>query len=368
MTQDGHGPLPLVEARGSHREIGRQVGEAAREQIRRSVAYYEEHIEWLAGMPFAAAEERARGLLRFAELALPQYVAELEGMAEGSGVPFGKLLVLNCGEEILCAERPAAGPAPRPEAGSAPRPADRCTCLAVSAAGRTVVGHNEDWLEDDIENMVLLSLTAPSGTRILALTGAAYLPMCGVNSHGFAFYGNTTYALDERPGVPNAFKHRRLLESATREEADARACMPGRARGSNHLNAHAGGEIWDVEVSAERAVTIEGGDWLVHTNHFTAPGLQDLERSESEGSRLRLRRGRELVAEGLDRGDDPFDLVAAVLRDHAGAPTSICAHPVADDPEHGPTTGSVIVELEERRLHVCAGRPCENAYRVVEFG
>lgn len=358
MRQDSRLSLPVIEARGTHREIGRQIGEAARERIRRSLAYYEEHIEWLAGMPFAAAHERAQTLLRHAERELPQYVEELAGMAEGAGVPFEKLLVPNCGEEILCA-------APQGAAESAARPADHCTCLAVAAPGRTVVGHNEDWIEDDIENMALLSITVPDGTRILALSGAAYLPMCGVNSHGFAFYGNTLYARDERPGVPNGFKHRWMLEAATREQADERALLPGRARGSNHLNARAGGEIWDVEVSAERSVTIEAEGWLVHTNHFTAPELQDVERSESAGSRLRLERGRELVAAGLARGDDPFDLVAAVLRDHVNAPTSICAHPIPDDPEHGPTTGSVIIELEERRMHVCAGRPCENPYQTV---
>ena len=153
--------------------------------------------------------------------------------------------------------------------------------------------------------MVLLSLTVPDGTRILSLTGAAYLPMCGVNSHGIAFYGNTLYARDERPGVPNAFKHRWLLEAATRAEADARARMRGRARGSNHLNAQAGGAIWDVEVSAERAVTIEADGWLVHTNHFTAPEMQDVERSVSAGSRLRLQRGR---------GSSPRDWPAAATR------------------------------------------------------
>jgi hypothetical protein len=54
-----------------------------------------------------------------------------------------------------------------------------------------------------------------------------------------------------------------------------------------------------------------------------------------------------------------------VLSDHANAPESICGHSVPDDPDDSPTTGSVIIELEERRMHVCAGRPCENEYRVV---
>jgi len=59
----------------------------------------------------------------------------------------------------------------------------------------------------------------------------------------------------------------------------------------------------------------------VHSNHSTAPELHDVERSESVGSRLRVERGRALVAAGLARDDDSFELAAAVLRDHANAPT-----------------------------------------------
>ena len=117
MERDQQTSLPLIEARGTHREIGRQVGEAAREPIRRSVAYYEEHIEWLAGMSFAAAEARALPLLRYAERDLPQYVDELTRHGRGAGVPFEKLLVLNCGEEVLC----GADPAPPAGAVAAPR-------------------------------------------------------------------------------------------------------------------------------------------------------------------------------------------------------------------------------------------------------
>ncbi len=348
-------PLPLIAVGGTYREIGRQVGEAAREQITRSVTFYQANIEWLAGMSFDAAQRRALTLLPYVEAALPQYVEELAGLAEGAGLPFEHLLVLNCGEEILCGERPSgAGPT-----------GGHCTDVAIARDGRTVVGHNEDWIEDDIENMVVLDVTVPDGTRFLSLTGAAYLPCCGFNSHGMALYGNTLYSTDERAGVPNSFKLRWMLEARDRGEADARACMAGRARGSNHVLGQAGGHIWDVETSATREATIEGGEWFAHSNHFKAESMLDVERSASSGSRRRLERARELVRDGLARGDDPVALTASVLRDHANAPSSICSHPLADDAEHGPTTGSVVVELEERRLHVCAGAPCENEYLLV---
>ena len=156
--------------------------------------------------------------------------------------------------------------------------------------GHTVVGHNEDWIEDDIENMVVFDVTVADGTRFLALSGAAYLPSCAINSHGLAFGGNSVYATDDRPGVPNAFVHRWKLEARTRAEADARATLAGRARGSNHLTAQVGGLVWDIETSATRHAVIEangrggldatGGEgepvaapegavWLAHTNHYT---------------------------------------------------------------------------------------------------
>jgi hypothetical protein len=65
-------------------------------------------------------------------------------------------------------------------------------------------------------------------------------------------------------------------------------------------------------------------------------------------------------------GDDPVELAARVLSDHENAPDCICAHPqpgiaISD---RGATTASMIWELEERRLHVCAGAPCEGGYRL----
>ena len=367
-------PFLYIQASGSYRELGRAVGEGAREQIGAAIAFYEEHFSAMAGIDFAEAERQALTYLPFAQRYLPQYVEELEGMAEGSGQPFVKLLVPNCAEEFTCpvgeAAAAAAGGGERengPGHSQAPVAGHFCTAVAAMTAERHLVGHNMDWYVVDVDKNVLFDLTTPTGTRIVTIAGVPYLPILGMNSHGVAYVGNSVYSNDDRPGVPNVFVRRWALEAESLEEAAARAAMPARARGSNHLNAQAGGLIWDVEVSATRALTIEADGWLVHTNHFTSPQMQDVERSVSAGSRLRLERGRELVAAGLARGDDPFDLVAAVLSDHANAPTSICAHPLLDDPVHGPTTGSVIIEVEERRMHVCAGRPCENPYRVVEL-
>ena len=93
--------------------------------------------------------------------------------------------------------------------------------------------------------------------------------------------------------------------------------------------------------------------------------MAGVEGSTSAGSRLRLARARQIVAAGLARGDDVFDIAARTLRDHENAPTSICCHTVPGELDPAPTTGSVIWELEERRMHVCAGPPCENDHLVL---
>jgi isopenicillin-N N-acyltransferase-like protein len=310
-----------------------------------------DHAQWWAGMPIEEARERALCLLPYARPRFEAQIAEIASTAEAAGVAVADLLVLNCGEELTC---------------SAPARSERCTSIALAAGDRTVVAHNEDWTDSDVENLVLVRMRLPDGTRVLSLTIAGYLPVTGINSHGIAVAADTVYGTDERPGVPNSFVSRRLLESASPKETVERAAPSGRGRGANRLCGQSGGRLWNVETSATRiAVDDQAAAWLAHTNHYLSPELTELEGSTSPGSRHRLARARAVIAEGLARSDDPMTIAETVLRDHDGSPRSVCSHPISDDPSHGPTTASMIWELEERRMHVCAGRPCENRYTVI---
>jgi isopenicillin-N N-acyltransferase like protein len=123
--------LPYIEAKGTYREVGRQIGEAERELVLRELDYYGEQFVALAGFSFAEAVERARPYLRPAEEAVPQIVDQLRGLAEGTGVPFEHLFAANCNEELTCLPEQAERP-------------EHCTSFAFKAGGRTVAGHNEE--------------------------------------------------------------------------------------------------------------------------------------------------------------------------------------------------------------------------------
>lgn len=349
-------PFVLVQASGTYRELGRAVGEAARDQVRASLDFYREGFEVMTGgtLTFAEAERRSAAYEAQARRWLPHLVEELEGLAEGAGVPLAPLMVLNCGEEFTSSE-PAAG--------------DFCTAVAVAAGGRHVVGHNMDWYVIDVVNNVLFDLTVPDGTRIMGLAGAPYLLMLGMTSRGIGNVSNSVHSNDNRIGVPNAFVRRWSLEAPTLEEARDRGLLAGRARGTNHFLADTAGRLWDLETSATASAFTDhsAAGFMAHTNHYAAPAMAPFEGVAHEESRVRLATAERLLADGLARGDDPVELVTRVLRCHDPSPEqAICGHPDESvaPAERVMTVGSMVCDLDERRLHVCAGPPCENPYVV----
>ena len=193
-----------------------------------------------------------------------------------------------------------------------------------------------------------------------------YLPILGMNSHGVAYVGNSVYCNDGRPGVPNVFVRRWALEAPTLEEAAARAAMPVRARGSNHLIGDREGRIWDVETSAHAAVLMEHEGRAAHTNHYVAPAMDVYEGRHSTESPRRLADAEEGLAAGLAAGDDPFAVVESVLRRHIGRTDGICGHEDEKLPlgEQVMTVASMVCDLDAMELHACAGPPCENPYTI----
>jgi isopenicillin-N N-acyltransferase-like protein len=230
------------------------------------------------------------------------------------------------------------------------------------------VGHNMDWYVIDAVNNVFFDLTDPGGTRVMGIAGAPYLLMLGMNSHGVASVSNSVHSTDNRVGVPNVFVRRSTLAAQSVEEARARGSLAGRARGTNHVFADTGGTLWDVETSATASAFMDAAaaGYLAHTNHYVSPEMQPFEGSDYAESRVRLSTAERMLAEGVRSGEDPVELVARVLRCHEPGPDqAICGHPDASEPpaDQGMTVGSMICDLDERRIHVCAGAPCENPYQ-----
>jgi len=365
-------PFVHIQARGSYRELGRAVGEGARDAIHGSVAFYRDNFRALTQgrLSFAEAEQLALAYAEEARRWTPRHLEELEGVAEGAGLPLSELLVPNCGEEFTAGEAAEGGQRAVPP--SLPLGGDHCTAVALAASGRHVIGHNMDWYVVDAPNNVLFDLTVPDGTRLMGIAGAPYLLMLGMNSHGIGNVSNSVHSNDNRVGVPNAFVRRASLEGASLEAARDHGLLAARARGTNHFLADTRGRLWDIETSATAHAFRDhsSAGTMAHTNHYVAAEMAPFEAATYEESPIRLATAEGILAEGIARGDDPVELVARALRCHEPAPAqAICGHPDERQPlaEQGMTVGSMICDLDERRVYVCAGPPCENPYQMYEM-
>ncbi len=365
------GRLPYIQVSGTHHEAGRQLGEEARGLIARSLACYEEMLPGCVGYGFAESVERARAYLRPAQEHLPRCVEQIQGLSEGSGVPFEQLFALSCSEQFTCLPDQPPAPGHEKSAGAGPAAAgsriaapEHCTSFAFVAGGRPVAGHNEDWYPGDIECLVIRDVTLAEGTRYLAVGSPAYLPITALTSHGICNSADTLSSWDMRVGVLNNLVLTAINECRSIDEArDLIEALP-RARGSNHLFCDADGRICDIETTATRFAWLDGGTCFAHTNHYVTPELASQDATTSEGTHKRRARAEELLAAGIDAGGDPVTLAQSVLRDHADAPLSICSHWDEDDPDPGQsvTTVSQVWEPADGRLHVAVGPPCEHDY------
>jgi isopenicillin-N N-acyltransferase-like protein len=341
--------IPLIETGGAWSDIGFDVGRGARDQIQTAAGSIRAE---LGGIDPAAVLGKIGPYLRITEEAAPEIVAELRGMAEGANVPFETLFVLNAAAELTQSMGRFG-----------------CTVVGIAGAGtedgHVLLAHNEDATAGWADLTYAITAEPEGAPAFAAFTYAGLLLHQGVNAAGLGSVGNALYARDARPGIPKLFQYRRIIaqrgiESAIRVATDSR-----RAFGNNHLLATADGDLYDVEASGSRwAMRAGGNGFLAHANHFTLPGMSDLDREEDLlNSRLRQQRVETLVER--DWGAWDVCRLRAVMGDHANYPRSVCKHHAPEsDLDYG-TIGSVVIDVTARTMWACAGNPCRGEWREV---
>lgn len=345
----------LIEVAGSHLEMGRQIGEAAREQVQHSVAnarvlldaaYNELELTW------DGAQIQARKYLPFAEERYPQYVDELRGIAEGANVPFSEIVVLNVMEAVTTDALHLT----------------RCTSMAVNeertADGHVLAAHNEDWVPEDENDVLIISARPEKEPPFLAMTYGGLLPNVGFNAYGIAQLIDSVYPGDSRIGIPRLVVGRSVLASRRISGAIGRAISPHRAAGYNHLLVHESGEIYSIEVSARKFEILYGHDgYMIHTNHYLDPKMKEVEKDPEEllSSRVRYFRASRLLRQNTQH---TIKSLQSIQKDHVNIPNSICNHNIdgTDPLDREKTINALVIDLTAQEMHLAWGNPCQNAY------
>ena len=343
-------PIPVIEVSGTYREVGQQIGEKMRPRLQRILPWLRDSLP--PGVSWKDMLLKGRLCLAHSRAVYPQFVEELEGMAEAAELPFEEIFLAIC-EELW---EPAAWHADFPIL------AKGCTDLAArgqaTADGATLVAHTNDLPAETEEDLVILRVQAGDDPVFLGVSVAGMGFSAGFNAAGISMTGNAVWCSDIRPGVPRMLIARAILAARRLGEAMNACLLPLRASNYNNVIADSNGEIYNMEGSATDCEPIYIDDnVMAHANHYLSWPMRRFEahRNYIGGSIIRYNRAMRLLRENY--GHLSPERFPRLLADHANYPNSICKHAGTTV-----TVFSIIVNLNELRAWIGRGRPCEATY------
>ncbi|HWK45079.1 MAG TPA: C45 family peptidase [Stellaceae bacterium] len=322
---------PLIEVSGAPFERGVQYGKAAADRVRKGVAHYTAQLALLS-LDRSAIAGLVHDYLPVIEAFDASYIDEMRGIAEGAGLSFDEVVLLNARTEILkLGERPDL----RRRLAETTDP-DGCTGVVAlpeaTAAKRLIHAQNWDWKVDCVETAVVLRIRRDDGPDILTFTEAGGLARSGFNTAGIAITAN--YLESDRDyrqiGVPLALIRRKVLEQQHLALALRAVYATGKSAANNMIVSHRDGIAIDFECAPDETFQVhpERG-LLVHANHWQSPvalgKLRDTGVANTPCSLYRDLRVRGLLAPEI--GNLTAASVKAALFDDFGSPWSVCRPP-----------------------------------------
>ncbi|OIT38595.1 hypothetical protein A4A49_36635 [Nicotiana attenuata] len=276
----------------------------------------------------------------------PHYWNELKGIAEGSGVPFLNILLLNFRKEIL-PFIPKTERNPKEDEISAD-----CSSILVVNNSMAVAAHNEDANVALVGHTYLVKVTLSSGTSFTAYTYAGELPSCafGFNSHGVAFTLNSVPPCEEEivaGAIGRNFVSRDLLEANSIEDALARIYSSAASVGhSYNLIDTRARRILNVETASRNRISVHeiGETPFFHANMYLH--LQ-VKQAQDENSLSRQTRASSLPKESKN------DLLALLGDRNAEKYPIYMTGPLLY------TLCTAVIDLDEKTLTIIQGNPKE---------
>jgi isopenicillin-N N-acyltransferase-like protein len=324
-------PCPLIELSGPPGPRGRDYGRQARTRIEKGIAHYAGQLKRLD-----FDRPQVRGLvaeyLPVIEAFEPAYVEEMRGIAEGAGVEFEEIVLLNARTEILkLGQRPDL----RAKLAARDEP-DGCTgVVALPGAtrdGRLIHAQNWDWKAECVETAVVLRVRREDGPDVLTFAEAGALARCGMNTAGIAITAN--YLESDRDysqvGVPLAVIRRKVLDSEHVALAMRAVYTTAKSASNNMIVSHREGVVIDFECAPDETFQVHPTNGLlVHANHWVSPvalaKLKDTGVASTPDSLYRDIRVRDLLTPHLGRLTR--ETVKTALFDDFASPWSVCRPP-----------------------------------------
>ena len=387
--------LPQIRCGGDPRAMGRQQGEALRDNIREALAEIGKleafkllKPRWMPMRLFRrVAEAKAHRFMRRAFRSTPLQIAgknsavmesagtDMEqrflGICEGAGLSEPRL-ALCCLLEAVMSDLTGSS---RTQASGLQA---GCSAIAVtgpaSEDGHARVMHNFDHVPV-VQRFFIVRRSSPTGKlRSVEFTFSPLLgAVDGVNEAGLGVTCNYAYVADQLSAAPTITMliARVLAEATTVSEAVELIANQPRAGGGLLMLADAHGDVTSLEVSNSRVETRTADrGFLFHTNRLQCAAMSDLEigaDAEYDHRAPTLLRGRrvhdsaDLRAEAIQEavaGRFPLSLddMHQILSGHAHGDScnSLCMHG-----DYWSTTACTQLLPKERKIRVAFDNTCQ---------
>lgn len=267
-------PYKYVRIAGNRHQVGVALGKLARPLM---ATYLDQSATWKALRPWRG-HPYLDELGEQARRALPAVWDELEGLAEGLGMPLADVLLWNCRGDLLHSS------------GSG----DGCTSVALKAAdGTRWIGHNEDGDPFLYGRCHLVDVALDDAPGYLSFYYPGSLPghTFGANRAGLVQTINNLRTRLRQRGLPRMLLARAVLDCATLDEAVALLRDAPRAGGFHHtLGSAADARIFSVEATPGAASAQEIGTRYGHANHMVHQASRGQSQIITDSSRERQRR------------------------------------------------------------------------------
>lgn len=353
-TQQPH--FNYLEVSGTHYDIGKQIGERFSKEIVGSRLAISDLVNAAKDIVQAAPDVFYDPFLDASQNHFPDYIDELQGVADGSGISFQDICIGNMAMEIIFLYYELTGKKKYTFPSSY-----GCSSTAYSKNGKSFLTHNEDLFTSFLSYMYLLKIKVTGKPEILTLSYPGLLPGIppGMNEAGIVQCGNDIAGLHIEQSVPMAFHFRSVLDSTSIDDAVSRAKFPHRARTMTHnicsVNEN---KIVSVEAAPLKNESHNVDGFYVHTNHFIMPEMLDVELDVTglPSSESRFNKLTELSDAYAEKPNDVNgDLITGFLSSH-DALIPPCVH----DHNGASTLSHSVFDFQEKSWKLYYSNPCLN--------
>jgi len=316
--------METIVARGDAFAVGQAIGRRGGPSVRDAAfqtSQFKVLKRWLGS-------DRLKALKAAAMRAYPQYMREIEGIADGAGLTVDEIFLWNCRGDLHDLDPTL----------------DDTGCTTVLLPGKVAtIGHNEDGAAELAGLCFLCDVEPDDGPGFTAFCYPGMLPghAFGVNRLGLIQTINNVRPRDLTVGVPRHLICRAVLDCKNLDEAIAVLRRTDRASGFHHALGQAGdSRLLSVEAPASGCAVVEVKGPLAHANHLVADDYRGLDQECQPSSVARQARADALIAAGPPADQDPF----VILYDRANTDLPILRRG-SEDGNDGYTLATTVFKI-----------------------